>query len=92
MEKFEKVIKKVKKIFKKGRNSHDIDHTMRVYKMCMQIAETESCNMEVLTLAALMHDIGRYEQDESRGKICHAKEGAKKARKILEKYEVEKKL
>ena len=89
MEKYRKIIKKAKKIFEKSRNSHDIDHTMRVYKMCMHIAKTEKCDIEILSLAAMLHDIGRIEQDESKGKICHAEIGAKKARKIMEKYEVD---
>lgn len=91
MGKYKKIIKKVEKIFKKSRNSHDMEHTMRVYKMCLHIAANEKCDIEVIKLAALLHDIGRIEQDESKGKICHAKEGAKKARKIMSKYEIDEK-
>ncbi len=90
MKKYDNIIKKARKIFKKSKNSHDMDHTMRVYKMCMHIAETETCNVEVLSIAAFLHDIGRMEQDEAKGKICHAAVGAKKAKKILEKYNIDK--
>ena len=32
--------------------------------------------MEVLLVAALLHDIGRRHQDNSRGSVCHAEQGA----------------
>lgn len=36
---------------------HDIAHSVRVYKNALKIAETEpSCNMLVVSLAALLHD------------------------------------
>jgi uncharacterized protein len=36
-----------------------------------------------MKLAALLHDIGRKEETQSRGKLCHARIGAKKAARIL---------
>ena len=35
--------------------------------------------MEVLRIAALLHDIGRLEQDASGGTVCHAEKGAEMA-------------
>jgi uncharacterized protein len=36
---------------------HDWFHIERVWKLAKKIAETESCNQEVVELAALLHDI-----------------------------------
>ncbi len=88
MEKYQEILKKVKKMFKKARNSHDMEHTIRVYKLCMHIGKIENADMDILTLSALLHDIGRVKQDESMGKICHAEIGAKIARKIMKKNEI----
>ncbi len=72
-----------KRYFKSARGSHGWDHTLRVLNMCMHIGPVEGCDMGVLSLAALLHDIGREESDKNKGKTCHAKEGAVMARKIL---------
>ena len=39
--------------------------------------------MTVLSIAALLHDIGRGEQDRSAGEICHARRGAEKAVSVV---------
>jgi uncharacterized protein len=70
--------------FKNSRGSHDWSHTERVYKLCVRIGEKEGADLEVLRIAALLHDIGRDEQDRSKGQVCHAKVGAELARQILE--------
>ena len=36
---------------------HDWFHTERVYKLSKKIAKTEECNLEVVELSALLHDI-----------------------------------
>ncbi|MGZ5263455.1 MAG: HD domain-containing protein, partial [Kaistella sp.] len=36
---------------------HDWFHIERVWKLSRKIAETESCNLEVVELSALLHDI-----------------------------------
>ncbi len=80
------IFKEVEKRYQKARKSHDWDHTRRVHNLCMKIGKEEGADMEVLKLAAVLHDIGREEQDNSKGKLCHAQRGAITARKILEKY------
>jgi uncharacterized protein len=45
-----------------------------------------------LRLAALLHDIGREEEDRTNGRTCHAAMGARLARKILIKHRVAEKL
>lgn len=64
---------------------HDIDHTLRVRDLCLKIWKIEKANLEVLELAALLHDIGRPKEMETKGKICHAEYGSKLARNFLEK-------
>ena len=42
--------------------------------------------LRVLALAALLHDVGRGEEDRSGGAICHAAAGAALAREILRRH------
>jgi len=74
--------------FAGARHSHDWDHTLRVYKLCMHIGAIEGADLEVLSIAAYMHDIGRSYQDSSRGSICHAEKGAELAHNLLEGYPI----
>ena len=68
--------------------SHDWEHTERVYQLCVHIGQKEHADMEIVQLAALLHDIGRKHEDESKGKICHAEKGAELAREILKKHSI----
>jgi uncharacterized protein len=82
-------LQKIKKIVKekmKGVSpSHDFSHVIRVYNLCLSIAKTERrVNLEVLKIAALLHDIVRGKEDlDKTGKIDHAILSAKIAEKIL---------
>lgn len=69
--------------FSGARGSHDWDHTRRVYRLCDRIGPAEQADIEVVRIAALLHDIGRERQDTSNGRICHAREGARLARPIV---------
>jgi uncharacterized protein len=83
------VLKEAKKFFKNAKGSHDWDHTERVLHLCIHIGKKEKANIEILKLAAILHDIGREEESNSKGKICHAEHSAILARKILEKYKID---
>ena len=72
--------------FRSARGSHDRDHTERVYKLCLKIGRKERADLGILRLAALLHDIGREEEDRSQGRICHGKSGAARAKAILERH------
>jgi uncharacterized protein len=72
--------------FSGAKSSHDWEHTGRVYKLCMHIGEKEGADLEVLAIAAYLHDIGRSHQDKSRGSICHAEKGARMAQEILSQF------
>jgi uncharacterized protein len=74
--------------FANAHGSHDWDHTHRVHTLCMRIGKIERADMEVLSLAAYLHDVGRSQQDESRGQVCHAERGAAIASEWLTDYPI----
>lgn len=47
----------VKDMFENEYSGHDYFHTLRVFKMATHIAECEGANIEVVQLAALLHDV-----------------------------------
>ena len=65
-------------------SSHDLDHTMRVYDMCMYIWKQEWADLEILKISSLLHDIWRPKQFETKWKICHAEYWSILAKNILE--------
>jgi len=71
------------KMFTGARASHDWDHTLRVLRLCEHIGPLERADMDVLRVAAVLHDIGRPHQDASRGSLCHAVHGAVLAEPIV---------
>jgi uncharacterized protein len=75
----------VRKMLDGARGSHAWDHTLRVYRLCEHIGGVEGVDMDVLRIAAYLHDIGRCYQDDSGGAVCHAEKGAQLARPIVEK-------
>ncbi len=77
-----------KKCFSNARGSHGWDHSQRVHKLCMHIGQVERADLEVLEIAAYLHDVGRPYEDASRGGVCHAQKGAEIARELLAEYPV----
>ncbi|MBA4395086.1 MAG: phosphohydrolase [Desulfobacca sp.] len=80
---WESILKRVHHEMDASLNSHGWDHVKRVYDLCLKIGKKEKGNLMIVSLAALLHDIGRKEEQASKGKICHAQVGAQKAEKIL---------
>ncbi len=75
-------LKKMALPFFKGFGAHGFDHTERVLKFAVKIAEKEGADLETVQAAAILHDIAREMEDS--GKIgCHADKGAEEAEKIL---------
>ena len=64
---------------------HGPDHTERVHKTALHLGRLMEARLDILSAAALLHDIGRMYETREQGKICHAEKGAELARKILEK-------
>ncbi len=76
-------MKLVQKEMDASPHSHGWDHVRRVHEMCLKMGKKEKADLLILSLAALLHDIGRKEEQASKGSICHARVGAQKAGKIL---------
>jgi uncharacterized protein len=81
-----KVKEEARAFFLSARGSHDWDHTERVYRLCLRIGRKEKADLGVLKLAALLHDVGREEEDRSGGRVCHGRSGAALAGKLLERH------
>jgi uncharacterized protein len=82
---FLKVKKESEEMLKKSRGSHDLEHTARVLKLAVHIGRKEKANLEIIRLAAVLHDIARHIEDKSGGRTDHARVGAKMAAVILKK-------
>jgi uncharacterized protein len=70
--------------------SHAWDHTLRVYNLCMHIGRAEGADLDVLKIAAYLHDVARPLQDQSKGTVCHAEKGAEIAGDLLRDYPLSK--
>ncbi|NCN87197.1 HD domain-containing protein [archaeon] len=67
---------------------HDWEHVIRVYNLAKHIGEKEGCDMEILELSAILHDVGRSEESRTKGELCHAQVGAVIAEGILQNYQI----
>lgn len=83
---------RIKKIVEKEENctdvGHNMEHTMRVYNTCLELAKAyPEADLEVIKYAALLHDIGGQKeiQDKS-GKTDHALMGSEMAEPILKEF------
>ena len=47
----------IKELFKNDFSGHDFHHTLRVFKLASKIAEIENANVDIVKLAALLHDV-----------------------------------
>ncbi len=53
----EQALRYITDLFRNDAGGHDAEHTLRVYRSAMQIAETEpECDRLIVSLAALLHD------------------------------------
>lgn len=80
--------KEAKKYFVDASGCHDWTHVERVRTLALHIGKKEKSNLQILEIAALLHDIGRKEEMKSKGLFCHAEKGAELSKKILKKYKI----
>jgi len=85
-----KIIEEIKKIakgyFVGASSCHDWTHIERVYNLAIKIAKKEGANIDIVKASVYLHDIGRKEEMNKKGKICHAEIGSKLAEQILSKF------
>ncbi len=81
----EKVRNRVVEILGENENGHGMDHIDRVFRLAMKFAEQENANIEIVALAALLHDVDDY-------KIVGAENSLKmsNAIKIMNENEIDK--
>jgi uncharacterized protein len=75
-----------KECLSSARGSHGWEHTERVHRLCLHIGQVEKADLEVLAVAAYLHDVGRFQQDKTKGRLCHGEKGAEMAAAFLEPY------
>jgi uncharacterized protein len=70
--------------------SHGLDHVIRVLNNALHICKHEhDADLFIVEAAAWLHDIARDIEDNNKGRICHAKEGAIMAEKFLKTLNVD---
>ena len=57
MDMIQEAMELAKAVFAGDSGGHDLDHTLRVYRMARHIAQAEGADPEVVSLAALLHDV-----------------------------------
>ena len=77
------VRREARRLMAAGRGSHGFDHVERVLALALRLGAESGADERVLALAALLHDVGRAQEDGSAGATCHAAAGAAMAREIL---------
>lgn len=66
MEKTEVIKKLVESHFLGEASGHDVYHTLRVYRNALMLAKETDCSLEVVSLAALLHDVDDEKLFQSR--------------------------
>lgn len=85
MNKIKEIINYIEKIQRSEATGHDFFHTMRVYKTALKLCENTKANKDIVSYAALLHDIADYKLnngDETLNII--------KAKEVLIKFDVNK--
>jgi uncharacterized protein len=81
-----RVRRRVRRLMAKESGSHGYDHVRRVLALSLRFGREAGADLEVLSLSALLHDIGRPEETRSNGNSCHARIGSEMAEEILKGY------
>lgn len=78
--KFNQIIEAIRGIYARKDIAHDLEHAYRVKDWARILAEKEGADLEIVELAALLHDIGRPSAVEK----THAESGASLSINILQ--------
>lgn len=73
----------VKYILEESEGCHDWDHTLRVYNLALHIGKIKGADLEVLGIAALLHDIGRPTEAKLRRSLPSAADRLPQGQKQL---------
>lgn len=79
----------VRRVLCKHPECHGWDHTVRVWHNARRLAEAEGADAAVVAYAAMLHDIGRVDEDQDSGRTCHAAVGAARVPGILRALGIE---
>ena len=74
-------VEEARQYYGENDSAHGFEHVLRVAAVAERIALAEGANLEIVRTAALLHDVGRA--DEERTGESHAEIGARRAREIL---------
>lgn len=80
----EKIRAEVKTIMGGDDDGHGFEHVSRVYDLAMDIGKKENADLEIVALAALLHDVDDYKLVGQA-----AAEGLPNAKRIMQKYKVD---
>lgn len=81
---FKLLYEKVGMIFEDAPGCHDWWHTLRVLHNARMIAKMEKkADYSIVEMGALLHDVSRPDEFNSRGTLCHAEHGSLKAADLL---------
>ena len=81
---FDAIEQEAKSLFSSDVTGHDFLHLKRVFNLALTIQEKEGGNKLVIGASALVHDVHRLIQDETK-KYCQPKDSLPKVKQILEK-------
>ena len=56
----QEAIEYIRDLFRDNADGHGADHSLRVWRNAMMIAESEDCDPRIVSLAALLHDVDDY--------------------------------
>ena len=76
----QEAIEYIRNLFRGNADGHGFDHSLRVWRNAMMIAEGENCDPRIVSLAALLHDADDYK--------LFATEDNANARKFLDAHGV----
>jgi len=78
--------KEVRRLLSLSGGGHDWDHTRRVIRNAEKLLESApGADRETVLFGALLHDCARPEEDDSKGRVCHARRGAELAAALMAK-------